>query len=226
MKKFLSSKYFLVISSVLILVFNAVLFLSVATWNNELFNHAPFWGLYACIMLMFIAMLLLGVVNNKNIKGQNAFSTFIIPVVLFGILLGIILLFFVSKLKLAFVLIPFIIIVGIVIVGFITGAVYQNHLDNLDIKVVKVIDMNGLIEFLMNLQNKTNEAVIKQMLIRLIEKASISVSNEENVELKKLEKRIFEYALFIEKDINNSSVNNFLMNANNMEKLLDQRGKY
>ena len=46
MKKFLASKYFLVISIVLILVFNAVLFLSVTTWKEELFELASFWGLY------------------------------------------------------------------------------------------------------------------------------------------------------------------------------------
>ena len=78
----------------------------------------------------------------------------------------------------------------------------------------------------MNLQNRTNESVITTMLSKLIEKASITVQDDENVELKKLEKRIFEYALFIEKDIKNNSINNFLMNAENMGKLLDQRGNY
>jgi hypothetical protein len=60
----------------------------------------------------------------------------------------------------------------------------------------------------------------------LIEKASFKVKDEEKIELKKIEKRIFEYALFIEKDIKNDNVNNFLMNAETLEKLLDQRGNY
>ena len=94
MKRFLASKYFLVISSVLILVFNAVLFLSVATWKEELFKIASFWGLYACVMLMFIASLLLGVFTNKDIKKQNLFSTLVFPVSILGIILGIILFFF------------------------------------------------------------------------------------------------------------------------------------
>lgn len=226
MKKFLASKYFLVISSVLILIFNAVLFLSVATWKEELFEVSSFWGLYVSVMLMFIALLLLGVFTNKNIKGQNIFSTLILPITLIGIILGIILFFFVAKIKLAVVLIPYIIFVGIIVIGFVTGFVYQNYLDNIEEKVVKVIDINGLIEFLMNLQNRTNEVVVRTMLSKLIEKASLSVKDTENAELKKLEKRIFEYALFIEKDIKNNSINNFLMNAEKMEKLLDQRGNY
>ncbi len=226
MKKFLASKYFLVISIVLILVFNAVLFLSVATWKEELFELASFWGLYASVMLMFISLLSLGIVSNKNIKGQNLFSTLILPVSLLGILLGIILFFFVAKLKLAFVLIPYIILVGIIVIGFVTGFVYQNHLDNLDVKVTKVVDINGLIQFLMDLQNKTNDANIKSVLGKLIEKASYKVKDDENIELKKLEKRIFEYALFIEKDIKNNAFNNFLMNAETLEKLLDKRGNY
>lgn len=226
MKKFLASKYFLVISIVLILVFNAVLFLSVATWKEELFELASFWGLYISVMIMFISLLSLGIISNKNIKGQNLFSSLILPVSGFGILLGIILFFFAAKLKLAIVLIPYIIFVGIIAIGFVTGFVYQNHLDNLDEKIVKVIDMNGLVEFLLNLQNRTSNSVIKTTLVKLIEKASFKVKDEEKTELKKIEKRIFEYALFIEKDIKNNDVNNFLMNAETLEKLLDQRGNY
>ena len=226
MKKFLASTYFLVISIFLILVFNAVLFLSVATWKEELFELASFWGLYISVMIMFISLLSLGIISNKNIKGQNLFSSLILPVSGFGILLGIILFFFVAKLKLAIVLIPYIIFVGIIAIGFVTGFVYQNYLDNLDEKIVKVIDMNGLVEFLLNLQNRTSNSVIKTTLVKLIEKASFKVKDEENTELKKIEKRIFEYALFIEKDIKNNNVNNFLMNAETLEKLLDQRGNY
>lgn len=226
MKKFLASKYFLVISIVFILVFNAVLFLSVTTWKEELFELASFWGLYISVMIMFISLLSLGIISNKNIKGQNLFSSLILPVSGFGVLLGIILFFFVAKLKLAIVLIPYIIFVGIMVIGFITGFVYQNHLDNIDEKIVKVIDMNGLVEFLLNLQNRTSNSVIKTTLVKLIEKASFKVKDEEKTELKKIEKRIFEYALFIEKDIKNNNVNNFLMNAETLEKLLDQRGNY
>lgn len=226
MKKFLASKYFLVISIVLILVFNAVLFLSVTTWKEELFELASFWGLYISVMIMFVSLLSLGIISNKNIKGQNLFSSLILPVSGFGVLLGIILFFFVAKLKLAIVLIPYIIFLGIMVIGFITGFAYQNHLDNIDEKIVKVIDMNGLVEFLLNLQNRTSNSVIKTTLVKLIEKASFKVKDEEKTELKKIEKRIFEYALFIEKDIKNNNVNNFLMNAETLEKLLDQRGNY
>ena len=131
MKKFLASKYFLVISSVLVLIFNAVLFLSVATWKNELFELSSFWGLYVSVMLMFIAAIMLGVITNKNIKGQNLFSTLILPISLLGIVLGIVLFFFVAKIKLAVILIPYIIFVGIIIIAFMTGFAYQNHLDNI-----------------------------------------------------------------------------------------------
>lgn len=226
MKKFLASKYFLVISIVLILVFNAVLFLSVAAWKEELFKLSSFWALYISVMLMFISLLLLGIVSNKNIKGQNLFSTLILPISGLGILLGIILFFFVAKLKLAIVLIPYIIFVGIIAVGFITGCVYQNHLDNLDVKVVKIIDMNSFIIFLEALENNTSNSNIKEVLNKLIIKSAVIVMDRENNELKKLEKRIFEYALFIEKDILNNNVNNFLMNAEKLEKLLDKRGNY
>ena len=125
-----------------------------------------------------------------------------------------------------FILIPYIIVFAFMIIAFAFGHMYQNHLDNIEVKVTKVVDINGLINFLSELQNATNDSNIISVLDNLIAKASLSVLDPNNSELKALEKRIFEYALFIEKDIKNNAFNNFLMNAEKMEKLLDQRSKY
>jgi hypothetical protein len=226
MRKLFENRYFLIIWGVVVAAFNAVLFLSVATWKQEAFELAAFWGLYACVMLAFVSVLLICLLHKKNNYEQSILMTLVAPLATVAILVGIILFFCIDKIDLMFILIPYIIVFAFMIIAFAFGHMYQNHLDNIEVKVTKVVDINGLINFLSELQNTTNDSNIISVLDNLIAKASLSVLDPNNSELKALEKRIFEYALFIEKDIKNNAFNNFLMNAEKMEKLLDQRSKY
>ena len=59
MRKLFENRYFLIIWGVVVVAFNAVLFLSVAAWKQEAFELAAFWGLYASVMLSFVAVLLI-----------------------------------------------------------------------------------------------------------------------------------------------------------------------
>ena len=214
MRKLFENRYFLIIWGVVVAAFNAILFLSVATWKQEAFELAAFWGLYACVMLAFVSVLLICLLHKKNNYEQSILMTLVAPLATVAIFVGIILFFCIDKIDLVFILIPYIIVFAIMIIAFVFGNMYQNHLDNIEVKVTKVVDINGLINFLSELQNTTSDSNI------------ISVLDPNNSDLKALEKRIFEYALFIEKDIKNNAFNNFLMNAEKMEKLLDQRSKY
>lgn len=226
MRKLFENRYFLIIWGVVVAAFNAILFLSLATWKQEAFELAAFWGLYASVMLAFVAVLLISLLHKKNNYEQSILMTLVAPLATVAILVGIILFFCIDKIDLMFILIPYIIVFAFMIIAFVFGHMYQNHLDNIEVKVTKVVDINGLINFLSELQNTTNDSNIISVLDNLIAKASLSVLDPNNSELKALEKRIFEYALFIEKDIKNNAFNNFLMNAEKMEKLLDQRSKY
>ena len=112
------------------------------------------------------------------------------------------------------------------IISFILGSFYQNHLNGVKSKTTLIISMNGLKEFLNNLINNTSDTIYLEFLNDLMEKSDIEVKDEDNIELKELEKRIFEYALFIKKDIEENSKNNFIMNATKLKELLIKRGNY
>ena len=226
MKKILDNKYFIIIWGIVLAAFNGVLFLSIATWKKEAFELAAFWGLYASVMLSFVAVLLICLLSKKNKQEQSILVTLVGPLAIVGILVGTILFFSIDKIELVYILIPYIIVFAIMIIAFVFGHMYNSHLDNIEVKVTKVIDMDGLIVFLANLQSLTSDANVIKVLNNLINKASLVVKNPDDSELKKLENRIFECALFVEKDLKENNFNNFLMNAERMEKLLEQRSEY
>lgn len=226
MKKVFSNKYFLLIWLTVVAIFNAVLFLIVNQFNQELLKLTSFWVLYGCVMLFFVIIGSLAFIYNRHETNQSLFTILVIPASLIAILLGIILFFFVEHILSVIIIVIYVILLGFVVMGFILGGMYQSHLNNVPKKTVEVISMNGLKAYLNELMNGSANNAVNEMLERLLDKTNISVQNPDNEELKALEKRIFEYALFLKRAIDNNSVNNFLFNAEKMEKLLEQRGNY
>ena len=176
-------------------------------------------------MLIFVVLALLTFIKNTHLVHQNLYLPMILPSIMVGLIGGFILFFFVQKIKVVIILIPYLIIFGIMIISFILGS-YQNHLNGVKSKTTLIISMNGLKEFLNNLINNTSDTIYLEFLNDLMEKSDIEVKDEDNIELKELEKRIFEYALFIKKDIEENSKNNFIMNATKLKELLIKRGNY
>ncbi len=226
MKKVFSNKYFLLIWLTVVAIFNAVLFLIVNQFNQELLKLTSFWVLYGCVMLFFVIIGSLAFIYNRHETNQSLFTILVIPASLIAILLGIILFFFVEHILSVIIIVIYVILLGFVVMGFILGGMYQSHLNNVPKKTVEVISMNGLKAYLNELMNGSANNAVNEMLEHLLDKTNISVQNPDNEELKALEKRIFEYALFLKRAIDNNSVNNFLFNAEKMEKLLEQRGNY
>lgn len=226
MKKNFINKYFLLSLVVVVLIFNLILFLLVNSYKKELFKNPSFWVLYGCVMLIFVVLALLTFIKNTHLVHQNLYLPMILPSIMVGLIGGFILFFFVQKIKVVIILIPYLIIFGIMIISFILGSFYQNHLNGVKSKTTLIISMNGLKEFLNNLINNTSDTIYLEFLNDLMEKSDIEVKDEDNIELKELEKRIFEYALFIKKDIEENSKNNFIMNATKLKELLIKRGNY
>lgn len=226
MKNFLSKKYLLIIELVLLVIYSAILFIAVGTFNKDLLSVSSFWGLYVCIVLSFLSLIGLSFVARNQKVNLNLYPVIVVPTSLFAILLGTILFIFAAKIKLAVIIIIYLIIFSVIILGYILGCTFQVKSDNYDVKVVKVINMQSFELFITELLNKSNDYIVRSLLNRIIEACHINVQNENDEELKKLEKQIFEYALFIEKDIQNNNVNNFVMNAEQCEKLLFKRRNY
>lgn len=220
------NKYFLSICVVIIIAFNAVLFLSVNSFNKELLANSSFWCLYAVMMLILLVLSLIFFIRCRNKYEQDLMGLFVVPIYVVLLIAGIVLFFFIEKIRFEFILIPAIIILTIPICVLIISLFYKKHVDNIEVKEVEIISMSGLVEYLSNLSNQTENKIIKETIDKLLDKCNIIVMDESNSELKKLEARIYEYALFLKKDLKASSVNNFILNATKMEKLLEQRGNY
>ena len=127
MRKLFENRYFLIIWGVVVAAFNVILFLSVATWKQEAFELAAFWGLYACVMLAFVSVLLIRLLHKKNNYEQSILMTLVAPLATVAIFVGIILFFCIDKIDLVFILIPYIIVFAIMIIAFAFGHMYQNH---------------------------------------------------------------------------------------------------
>ena len=106
MRKLFENRYFLIIWGVVVVAFNAVLFLSVAAWKQEAFELAAFWGLYACVMLAFVSVLLICLLHKKNNYEQSILMTLVAPLATVAILVGIVLLFCIDKIDLIVVDLP------------------------------------------------------------------------------------------------------------------------
>jgi hypothetical protein len=171
-------------------------------------------------MVAFIGILLLGFLGKTNNRQVDLFIPVASPVLYFAILLGTIFFFFVSKISLLAVVIPFVLIYAVAIISLILACFYQDHLKNVPHKEVEIIDFNGLKEYLMMLQTKTTNEIANKKINNILDKlASLNADGEEALAANA--KRIFEYAQFMKKDLENNEINNFLMNASSLEKLLD-----
>lgn len=226
MKKVFSNKYFLVILFIVLALFNAVLFLLVNSFNKDLLSVSSFWSLYGFITLLFIIIGILTFVNNNKFKEQNLFVMLVFPLSIIGILVGFVLFFFVQHIHLVLIIVPYLILIALILIGFVLSVYYHKSTNHIKIKTVEIISMSGFQNYLKELIDYNSNPVIDEVLNKLLDKSYIDVKDINNLELKSVEKRIFEYALFIKKDIEEDSVNNFLFNAIKMEELLNKRGSY
>lgn len=223
MKKLVTNKYFLIIWAIIVAVFNACLFIITSSFNKEVLSKASFWVIYGFVMASFLMILVARLLYNHNEKNIDAFPIFVLPTLLFIIIIGIILFLFAGKMnRVVWPLVIFIILFGFVAIGVVLALLAQNSLKNVPVKEVEVIDYVGLTSYLTNLLNTASNDVIKGTLNKLLSIVANVVEND-NDSCKALDKRIFEKALFLKKDLNAGSVNNFVMNAEGMEKLLKQR---
>ena len=141
------------------------------------------------------------------------------PLSLIVFIAGISFLFF-TKIPFMVPLVILIVFAALIAIGFAFGFMYKDHLKTIEVKEVKVIDMEGLILYLDNL-TKNGEENVRKTAEKLLDLAM--VKKETNDEIEKLEKRIFEITYFMDRDFKENKLGNFYNHASNMEKLLKQR---
>lgn len=228
MKKLFANKYFLLILLTVVAVFNLILFLLVNQFNQELLQLPSFWVLYGFVMFFFIIIGGLRLINfNQKHNQDNTLMIIVVPTCLIAVILGIVLFFFVEHILTTIIIVIYVLLIGLALIGIILTFLHQSQLKKFQPKEIEVISMSGLKDYLYQLMNLPHcNSVISERLLILIEKANLVVKNPNLEAVKRIEKRIFEYASFLKKDIDNNSVNNFLFNAERIEKLLEKRGNY
>lgn len=222
MKKLVTNKYFLIIWAIIVAVFNACLFIITNTCKPEVLSKGPFWVTYGFVMAAFVMILVMRLLYNHNEKNIDAFPIFVLPTLLLMILVGIVLFLFAGKMnKIIWPLIIFIILFGFAAIGLVLSLLAQESVKNVPVKEIEVVDYAGLTAYLTDMLGVAND-VMKAKLNGLLALVATVVEKDDDA-CKALDKRIFEKALFLKKDLKAGSVNNFVMNAEGMEKLLKQR---
>lgn len=227
MKNLLNNKYYIVIWSVIVGLFNAVLFL---TTNGSHYELSSFWIAYGFIMFAFVFQLVTHVLlrNTNESQGIEIPSTmvslYLIVVVAFGsILLGL------SKVIGNKWLVPFIILLvvtAIFIIAFVFGLMNKEHIKNNPQKIQVVFDFAGFIQLLYDLLDKVDNPQVRSQISKILELAEDTSSlNSDKPRFKDVEKQIFEYAYFLSKNVERNEIQNIYNNINKLEKLLLERKK-
>ena len=227
MKNLLNNKYYIVIWSVIVGLFNAVLFL---TTNRSHYELSSFWIAYGFIMFAFVFQLVTHVLlrNTNESQGIEIPSTMvslylIVVVALGSILLGL------SKVIGNKWLVPFIILLvvtAIFIIAFVFGLMNKEHIKNNPQKIQVVFDFAGFIQLLYDLLDKVDNPQVRSQISKILELAEDTSSlNSDKPRFKDVEKQIFEYAYFLSKNVERNEIQNIYNNINKLEKLLLERKK-
>lgn len=227
MKNLLNNKYYVLIWTVIVGLFNLVLFL---TTNMTHYVLPSFWVAYGFIMFAFVFQLLTHVLLRKTNEslGVEIPSTvvslyLIITVAVGSILLGL------SKVIGNNWLVPFlilIIITGICLIVFVFGLMNKEQIKKNPQKTPIVFDFNGFIQLLYDLLDHVDNPQVRDQISKILELAEDTSSlSSDNERFKQVEKQIFEYAYFLTKNVERNELQNIFNNINKIEKLLLERKK-
>ena len=224
MKKIFNSKYYFIVWAVLLALYNVVAFLVTSKETRLL----AFWVSYGFVMAGFIVNLLSALLDFPDDDKLNPFTTFSFTFVVVCQLAGII-----------YVLIPTAPAVDVIIPYAVLTAVYVilmvfsfktlkqtevKHTASVQTTTAITGNMHDLIDFFKELKESSQDLAVRNALNDLSHYImSSSVSDKMNEEVNALEKRIFEYADFIKKNVEKNEIGNIFNNIDNVKRLVKER---
>ena len=214
-----TTKYFLGIFAAAFITVNALIFVITGVCQKEAFQYAGWWLSLSLIEVVFILILVMRLMNPDNERKQSPFLPLLLPICAVVFLGGLIMIFF----RKIYFLIPLLILItfsGFATIGLIFGALHKENVANVPQKIVDITDMAGLIAFLHELENHSDNRV-KAVAETLLELAEVNVTPSN--EVASLEKSIFERACFMKKDLLANNLTNLLFQAGEVQKLLQKR---
>lgn len=220
------NKMFIVMWAVIVLVYNAVLFLLVNQLEKELFNKPAFWVNYAWMMVALIIWLVVELTTKSTRKGNlRPLTTVVYPFVGVSFLITLVLYFFAMKIVLIGIVIPMIIMIGIFVVCLCLAKVQTTALVQESKQAKELFQVEDLATYFSEIEQRATNQTQKALHHLTILCRDLH-SVEKGEEVKHLEKRIYEYASFIKKDIDQGEDSNVYLHIEKVEQLLKERANH
>lgn len=217
------NKMFIAIWAVIVLVYNAVLFLLVNDLKKELFDKSTFWVNYVWMMIAFLIWLVIELIAKSTKKGNLRPLTIVVyPFVILSFLITFVLYFFIMKVSFIAIFIPMIIIIGIFVICLFLANVQTIALAHAPKQGNMLLCVEELAVYFGEIEQCVSDQTQKK-LHRLTILCRDLHSVEKGEEVKNLEKRIYEYASFIKKDIDQGEESNVYLHIEKVEQLLKER---
>lgn len=217
------NQLFIVIWAVILLVYNAVLFLLVNQLKKELFDKPAFWVNYAWMMIAFLIWLGVELITKSTKKGNlRPLTAMIYPFLAVSFLATSILYFFVMNIVLIGIIIPMIIVIGLFVICYCLASVQTTVLEQSTKSSKGLLRVEDLSIYFSEIEQYTTDNT-QRALHHLTILCRDLHSVEKGEEVRQLEKRIYEYASFIEKDIQQGEDSNVYLHIEKVEQLLKER---
>ncbi|MCM1260161.1 MAG: hypothetical protein NC182_04390 [Prevotella sp.] len=217
------NQFWIVIWTIILLVYNAVLFLLVNQLKKELFDKPAFWVNYAWMMIAFLIWLVVELIAKSTQKGNlRPLTVVVYPFLAVSFLTTSILYFFAMNIVLIGIIIPMIMIIGLFIIGYCLASVQTTVLERSTKSSKGFLRVEDLTSYFSEIEQYTSDKT-QRALHHLTILCRDLHSVEKGEEVKQLEKRIYEYASFIEKDIQQGEDSNVYLHIEKLEQLLKER---
>lgn len=220
MKKFGSKKYFLAVILTFLLLFNVLLFLLTKKSNR---NDA-FWVAYGFVMFSFVALFITSFVSKEGKTGIAFIHPALTVVGLYLLIVFFLALivFFIPSISLKTVLVMMILVTGISLVVYFFALMNRDLIKRESIKSTMMFKITDVYPVLEKIKNSSSDVTLKQQLDEMMALALNAIEVESD-NILVLDKRIFEYVQFVEKNVRRGEMNNVYHNLNKVKELFKLR---
>lgn len=216
-------KHFLLIGIILTIVYNAVLFLIFSLVDKEAFKTFNFWLIYACMMIAIIAWFIVALLCKTTKMGTlNYLQTVTAPYTAFIFLFTTIMFFVNKKVSYIVILVIFIILTGLYLCLLVVGNLSYKNTETNPAKIITITKVEQLSNYFGEILSFYNGA-FQEEIASLQTSCEMLSTDLDNEELVKIDKRLFEYATFINKNAVNNEENNINANIMKFKELLKER---
>ena len=216
-------KMFAIIWAIILVTYNALLFLIVSLVHKDFLTNNHFWLIYSCMMIAFLVQIFIVMFSKQTASGGLNFSIIIANLYwLIVFVVTTVMFCFVSKINNTIIFIAFILITSICAIFGIFFESNRRQINANTIGAEEVFKIEDLKDYLTKSNENYSEyahKIIDDIILEVRDITSVETSEE----IKSLDRRIIEYAKFIKNDALNGKDLDIEYNLNQLNKLLRER---